>query len=188
MKSVKTWPFPPNDPDGWQSYSQILPVNRWIQPKCCRRRWLNYSTIHAKLPWTSNGRHLPGPPFLPQLYTGATMEVSLLHHIIWLPGLRCRDNDSQSTMASFQAEARLLAAGHVVLVFEEPGQGRDNLEEMLWCRTKDFITCKRQSGEHNRKSEPPAVNSISLAATPHQSVFEWGEKGLKYLKMSSKEA
>lgn len=27
VKSVKTWPFPPNDPDGWESYSQILPVN-----------------------------------------------------------------------------------------------------------------------------------------------------------------
>lgn len=61
-----------------------------------------------------------------------TMELSLLHHIIWLPGLCCQDNDSQSTMASFQPEARLLAAGRVVLVFEELGQGRDNLEKMLW--------------------------------------------------------
>lgn len=34
-------------------------------------------------------------------------------------------------MASFQPEARLLAAGRVVSVFEELGQGRDNLEKML---------------------------------------------------------
>lgn len=54
------------------------------------------------------------------------------HHLT--PGLRCQYNDSQSsgrTKASFQPKARFLAAGRVVLVFEELGQGRDNLEKML---------------------------------------------------------
>lgn len=54
------------------------------------------------------------------------------HHLT--PGLRCQYNDSQSsgrTKASFQPQARFLAAGRVVVVFEEPGQGRHNLEKML---------------------------------------------------------
>lgn len=39
-------------------------------------------------------------------------------------------------MAAFQPKARFLAAGRVVLVFEELGQGRRNLEKMLWVAQK----------------------------------------------------
>lgn len=98
----------------------------------------------------SDSRYLPGPPFLPQLYTSYNGGLSATsHHLtpaLVLPVTMTHNHlvkeggvgwGGTTTMTLFQAKARFLAAGRVVLMFEEPGAGPRQPAGNALGRTKD---------------------------------------------------
>lgn len=102
----------------------------------------------------SNSWHLPGPTFLPQLYTTHNASLSAASHHL-TPGLCCQYNDSWSSGKQwlFTRKARFLTAGRVVLVFEELGQGWDNQEKRPPADKRLNLTCTLQSQKHKSKCE-----------------------------------
>jgi len=53
---------------------------------------------------------------------------------------------------AIQAKARFFTAGRVVLVFEELGQGRENLEKMLWAAQKTSFNLHAADGEARERT------------------------------------